>query len=44
MEFVQGGEMFTHLRGVGKFEESKSKFYAAQVASVFEYLHGRDVI
>lgn len=36
--------MFSHLRSVGKFEEPKSKFYGAQVAAMFEYLHSKDVI
>jgi len=36
MEFVQGGELFSHLRGVLKFEEPKGRFYAAQVANIFE--------
>lgn len=44
LEFIQGGEMFTHLRTVGKFEEPKSKFYAASVTSMFEYMHNRDII
>lgn len=44
MEFIQGGELFSHLRAVLKFEEPKSRFYAAQVANIFEYLHGKDII
>ncbi|XP_018362475.1 PREDICTED: cAMP-dependent protein kinase catalytic subunit beta-like [Trachymyrmex cornetzi] len=39
MPFAQGGEMFTHLRRMGKFDESLAKFYAAQVALALEYLH-----
>jgi len=36
MEFVQGGELFSHLRSVLKFEEPKGRFYAAQVTNIFE--------
>ncbi|GAB1862874.1 cAMP-dependent protein kinase catalytic subunit beta-like [Camponotus japonicus] len=39
LPFAQGGEMFTHLRRMGKFDESLAKFYAAQVALALEYLH-----
>lgn len=39
MPFVPGGEMFTHLRRMGKFEEPLAKFYASQVILALEYLH-----
>lgn len=39
MPFVTGGEMFTHLRRMGKFEEPLAKFYASQVILALEYLH-----
>jgi protein kinase A len=44
MEFVNGGEMFTHLRKMGRFSEEHSRFYASQVCLAFEYLHYMDVI
>lgn len=39
MPFVPGGEMFTHLRRMHKFEEPLSKFYGSQVILALEYLH-----
>lgn len=39
LPFVAGGEMFRHLRKMGKFEETSSKFYASQVVLALEYLH-----
>ncbi|XP_013200375.1 cAMP-dependent protein kinase catalytic subunit alpha [Amyelois transitella] len=39
MPFVPGGEMFTHLRRMGKFDEPLAKFYASQVVLALEYLH-----
>ncbi len=39
LEFVPGGEMFTHLQKVGKYPEPQARFYAAQVVLSFEYLH-----
>uniref|UniRef100_A0A6V7KT10 cAMP-dependent protein kinase n=1 Tax=Bracon brevicornis TaxID=1563983 RepID=A0A6V7KT10_9HYME len=39
LPFINGGEMFTHLRKMGKFSEDLSVFYAAQVVLALEYLH-----
>lgn len=44
MEYVVGGELFSHLRKAGKFPNDVGKFYAAEVILAFEYLHGKDII
>lgn len=44
LPFVAGGEMFSHLRKMGKFEEAASKFYGAQVILALEYLHACDLV
>lgn len=44
MPFINGGEMFIHLRKVRRFDELHAKFYAAQVALALEYLHHLDLV
>ena len=38
LEYVIGGEFFSHLRKAGRFPNDTSKFYASQITLVFEYL------
>ncbi|KAJ3345143.1 camp-dependent protein kinase catalytic subunit [Entophlyctis luteolus] len=44
LEYVQGGELFSFLRKSGRFEAHVARFYAAQVALAFEYLHSRHIV
>jgi len=44
MEYMPGGEMFTHLRKARRFNENLSKFYASQVVLGFEYLHSLSIL
>jgi serine/threonine protein kinase len=38
-DYVPGGELFSHLRREVKFSNEASRFYAAEIALAFEYLH-----
>eukprot|EP00397_Hematodinium_sp_SG-2012_P005771 GEMP01005793.1.p1 GENE.GEMP01005793.1~~GEMP01005793.1.p1 ORF type:complete len:330 (+),score=48.50 GEMP01005793.1:104-1093(+) len=44
LEYVVGGEFFTHLRKAGRFDNDTSRFYAAQITAIFEYCHGKNII
>ena len=44
LEFVQGGELFSHLRRAVRFSADVSRFYAANIILVLEYLHNRNLI
>lgn len=44
LEYIVGGEFFTHLRKAGFFRNDISVFYGAQVSSIFEYCHANDVV
>ncbi|KAK2178245.1 hypothetical protein NP493_551g01022 [Ridgeia piscesae] len=44
MEFLNGGDLMQHLDASGKFDEERSRFYAAEMLCGLQYLHGRGVI
>jgi len=39
LEYIIGGELFTHLRKAGKFTNEHGRFYAAQITMGLQYLH-----
>jgi cGMP-dependent protein kinase 1 len=43
LELLQGGELFTYLRGQGKLSEQSAKFYAATVVYAFSLLHAKKI-
>nr|CCC94332.1 putative protein kinase A catalytic subunit [Trypanosoma congolense IL3000] len=44
LEYVVGGELFSHLRKAGKFPNDVAKFYSAEVILAFEYIHSCGII
>jgi serum/glucocorticoid-regulated kinase 2 len=41
---VNGGELFYHLQREGKFDENRSRFYAAELLCALDHLHGFNVV
>merc|ERR1711959_59559 len=44
LEYIVGGEFFTHLRKAGRFDNDQSCFYGAQIAAIFEYCHSKNIV
>jgi serine/threonine protein kinase len=44
MDFINGGELFHHLRREKKFSEDRTRFYAAEIISALTYLHTRGIV
>jgi serum/glucocorticoid-regulated kinase 2 len=44
MPFLNGGELFQHLRKFRIFNEEKVRFYASQIAIALDYLHSYGII
>ena len=44
MDFLNGGELFWHLRKDVKFTEKRAQFYAAEIAIALECLHSSGII
>ncbi|THV05146.1 Pkinase-domain-containing protein [Dendrothele bispora CBS 962.96] len=44
MSFVNGGELFYHLQREGKFDQDRSRFYAAELLLALEHLHKFNVV
>jgi protein kinase A len=42
-ELLRGGDLFTYHRAVEKFNLKQTIFYGAQIVSIFEYLHAKDI-
>ncbi len=43
-DFMQGGEIYTHLKNEGRFEESKAIFYICEIILAIGFLHKNNII
>lgn len=44
LEYVNGGEVFSHLRNAGRFSKEFTKFYTGQIVLVLQYLHEKSIV
>jgi len=44
LEFVNGGELFSHLRKEGRLPDADSRFYSGEIVLAFSYLHSKNII
>jgi serine/threonine protein kinase len=44
MDFVNGGELFTHLNKEKRFKENKARLYAAEMVEALAYMHRNGII
>jgi serine/threonine protein kinase len=44
MDFVNGGELFFHLRKASRFTEEKTRFYSAEILIALNYLHSHNIV
>jgi len=44
LDFINGGELFYHLKKEGRFSESRVRLYVAEMVLALEYLHKRNVV
>lgn len=43
-DYMSGGELFWHLQKEGRFQESRAKFYIAELILALQHLHQYDIV
>jgi serine/threonine protein kinase len=44
LDYVNGGELFFHLKKEGRFQEARVRFYAAEIVLAMSHLHSLGVV
>lgn len=44
LDYCAGGELFFHLSKVGKFQEPRAAFYAAEIVLALSHIHALDIV
>ncbi|KAI8870602.1 serum and glucocorticoid-regulated kinase 1 in complex with compound 2, partial [Ramicandelaber brevisporus] len=44
LDYVNGGELFFHLQREQRFDETRTRFYAAEITSALDYLHSHGIV
>ena len=44
MEFLNGGDLMFHIEASGKFSETRTRFYAAEILCGIQFLHNESIL
>eukprot|EP00297_Palpitomonas_bilix_P003246 CAMPEP_0113894872 /NCGR_PEP_ID=MMETSP0780_2-20120614/17003_1 /TAXON_ID=652834 /ORGANISM="Palpitomonas bilix" /LENGTH=563 /DNA_ID=CAMNT_0000885549 /DNA_START=74 /DNA_END=1766 /DNA_ORIENTATION=+ /assembly_acc=CAM_ASM_000599 len=44
MDYLNGGELFFHLKNEGRFDEDRTRVYVAEIAAALGHLHANNII
>lgn len=44
LDLLNGGDIYTHITQIGKFKETRARFYAAEIILALEHLHENKII
>lgn len=44
LDYINGGELFFHLKREGRFDEQRARFYAAEIAIALNKLHSLNIL
>jgi serine/threonine protein kinase len=44
LDYINGGELFFHLKREGRFTEERVMFYAAEIVMALQHLHGLGIV
>ena len=44
VEYVNGGDLFFHIKKKGSLSEKEARFYGAQIIIALKYLHSKKII
>ncbi|KAH3901073.1 putative protein kinase YPK3 SCDLUD_002548 [Saccharomycodes ludwigii] len=44
LQYIPGGELFYHLKNLGKLEEDAAAFYAAEISLALKFLHSKGIV
>ena len=44
LDFLNGGDLYTHITTTGKFKESRARFYTAEIILALDHLHKNGIV
>lgn len=44
LDFLNGGDLYTHIMNYGKFKENRARFYTAEIVLAIDHLHKKGIV